>query len=230
MLSVTELNRLGILGGTFDPVHLGHVDAASAVRRALRLAEVRLIPTRVTPHRTREPQASAGHRLAMVELAVEGMDGLSASAVELRSEDPSYTSLMLEKLSKTGLQPWQLFFITGADAFAEIATWHNYPDVLDRSHFVVVSRKGLRASDLPRQLPDLASRIRHPNRADGRQPYDTTGIWLVDHDTRDISSSDVRWRLALGQSIDGLVNRSVSAYISRHHLYARVEADDTLHD
>ena len=240
MLRVSERTRVGILGGTFDPIHLGHVDAARAARSALQLDEVKLVPARVPPHRTRGPQASARQRLTMVQLTLEDVDvdvdvdgngnGLTVSDLELQSEDPSYTSVTLQKLRETGLQPWQLFFITGADAFAEIATWHDYPEVLNRSHFVVVSRTGHRASDLTTRLPDLASRMRVPDQTLGQDPIETPGIWLVERDTRDISSSDVRRRLASGLPIDDLVSRAVAAYISQHHLYAPGEPVTTLHE
>lgn len=214
----------------FDPIHLGHVDTACAAKGALHLDEVRLIPARVPPHRTHGPLASRQHRLTMVELAVNGIEGLHASDIELRSDDTSYTSLTLQRLGATGLQPWQLFFITGADAFAEIATWRDYPEVLDHSHFVVVSRRGLRASDLVRRLPDLATRMRHPNGPPRSLTEEPTRIWLIDHDTHDISSSDIRNRLASNQSISGLVHVAVDAYISGKKLYVAGNTDGALHD
>lgn len=234
MQGVSERIRVGILGGTFDPIHLGHVDVARAARSALRLDEVKLVPARVPPHRTHGPQASARQRLTMVRLTLEDVDvdgnGLTISDLELQSEDPSYTSVTLQKLRETGLQPWQLFFITGADAFAEIATWYDYPEVLNRSHFVVVSRTGHRASDLTTRLPDLASRMRVPDHTLGQDQIETPGIWLVERDTRDISSSDVRRRLVSGLPIDDLVSPAVTTYISQHHLYAPGEPVNTLHE
>lgn len=217
--------RVGILGGTFDPIHLGHLDAASAARRALRLTEVRLLPARIPPHRPPSAQAPAPDRLAMTALAVADVAGVTASDLELRAEGPSYTSRTLTALAETGLQPRQLFFIVGTDAFADIGSWYNFPDVLDCSHFVVVSRPGLPTAALEERLPSLAGRIGRPADSPALAADAAPKIWLVDADTRAISSSDIRRRVAAGRSIDRLVHPAVAAYIARHHLYAAAGAD-----
>ncbi len=223
--------RTGVLGGTFDPIHLGHQDVAVAARTALELDRVLLVPSRVPPHRTLGALASGAHRLALVELAAAAAPGLHASDFELSAAGPSYTSLTLERLAPTARDRLQLFFITGADAFAEIAAWHDYPGVLDRSHFIVVSRAGYRASSLPERLPDLASRMRSvPRRSDTAEERGTPTVWLVDAETRDISSSDIRRRLATGHPIDGLVSPTVAEYIERHRLYTSPHVDTALHD
>ena len=132
MTKVGHIERLGLLGGTFDPIHMGHLDAAVAARSALALDEVWLVPSRVPPHRHERPHSSPFHRFAMVALAVQEADHLVASDLELGVDGPSYTSGTLERLAAAGWAPWQLFFITGADAFAEIDTWMNYPALLDQ--------------------------------------------------------------------------------------------------
>src|SRR5690349_14244009 len=134
--------RLGILGGTLDPVHVGHVETALAARDALALDHILLLPSRVPPHRPIQPAASAFHRFAMTALAVNGIDGLAASDFELSAPGTSYTAGTLERLQASGLAASQIFFILGVDAFAEIETWHRYPSVLDMASFVVVSRPG----------------------------------------------------------------------------------------
>ena len=239
---MTGETRTGILGGTFDPVHLGHRDVAVAARTALGLDTVLLIPSRVPPHRHRAPVASGPDRLAMVELAAAAEPGLKASDLELTSDGPSYTSRTLDTLTG-GRNPSQFFFITGADAFAEISTWHDYPDVLDLSHFVVVSRPGHPTSQLKERHPALAHRMRHsalarrmrhPAQAhrtpllvdDPGRPADlSTAVWLVEAATRDISSSDIRMRRAAGHPIDDLVSPSVAAYVLEHRLYTDITPD-----
>ncbi len=119
--------RLGILGGTLDPVHTGHVETALAARHALALERVILMPSHIPPHRTTQPVASAYHRFAMAALAVNGVAGLEAWDMELCAPGPTYTADTLARLHADGLRPSQIFFITGADAFAEIATWSRYP-------------------------------------------------------------------------------------------------------
>jgi nicotinate (nicotinamide) nucleotide adenylyltransferase len=153
--------RLGLLGGTLDPIHLGHIETALAARTALGLDRVIVLPSRVPPHRAIQPAASGYHRFAMAALAVNGIDGLAASDLELCAPGPSYTADTLTRVQgESGLKAWQLFFITGADAFAEIATWHRYPEVLDLAQFVVVSRPGCSAESLRARLPDLRDRMR----------------------------------------------------------------------
>ena len=112
---------VGLLGGTFDPIHLGHLEAASAAARALSLDRVLLLPSRTPPHRNTEPRASVFHRFAMAALAAAER-GMSVSDLEVRREGPSYTASTLEALHRDGYAPAQLFFITGSDAFADVAT------------------------------------------------------------------------------------------------------------
>src|SRR5262245_34091585 len=118
--------RLGILGGTFDPIHYGHLDAAAAARSALSLDEILLVPASDPPHRPVDPRASGFHRFAMAALATRDIEGCRLSDLELQRSGPSYTALSLRDLHGAGWKPSQLFFILGADAFAEIASWHDY--------------------------------------------------------------------------------------------------------
>ena len=228
--------RTGLLGGTFDPIHQGHLDAAHVVRRALQLNEVLLIPARVAPHRAVLPRASAYHRFAMLALATAGQEALPVCDVELRSADPSYTSLTLQQLALSGYDPPQLFFITGADAFAEITTWYDFPAVLDHGHFAVVSRPGYPVSQLRSRLPDLSSRMRDVSDAIGSKIHidectATFSIWLIDATTSDASSSEIRRRLAAGKPLAGLTPPDVETYIRRHRLYLPSRpAADQLHE
>ena len=150
---------IGILGGTFDPIHCGHLAVACAAREALGLDAVKLVPTRTPPHRSRAPYASIYHRFAMTALAALSAEGLEVSDLELDAPGPSYTSMLLEGLHGEGYDASHIVFIIGADAFAEIATWHNYPAILNRCHFAVISRPGQQADELRARLPDLADRF-----------------------------------------------------------------------
>lgn len=217
---MTTPRRLGVLGGTFDPIHLGHLDAARAARRALDLDDVLLMPARVPPHKAAAPLASAWHRFAMAALAASDQPDLRVSDIELQEAGPSYTARTLDRLAQAGYRPGQIFFISGTDAFAEITAWRDYPDLLDRSHFVVVSRPGNAADHMPRRLPDLAARMRSPRGADTTAgDADATGIWLVAAPTRDVSSSSVRACVGRGQAVDRLVPPAVATHIARHDLY-----------
>jgi nicotinate-nucleotide adenylyltransferase len=213
--------RLGILGGTLDPVHTGHIEAARAARRLLTLERVLLMPSRVPPHRTVQPVASRYHRFAMAALAVQGVDGLEVSDLELCVPGTSYTSDTLARLHALGIGPSQIFFITGADAFAEIETWHRYPEVLDMASFVVVTRPGHDAEALPARLPLLAARMRplSARAAASGEP----AVFLVNAPTPDVSSTEIRRRLRAGESIAGLVPVAVEAHIRQHRLYSGLE-------
>jgi nicotinate-nucleotide adenylyltransferase len=215
--------RLGIIGGTFDPIHVGHLAAARAAQDALHLERVRFIPSARPPHRTDSPDASEYHRLQMVRLAVADAPGWEVSDLELTREGPSYTYDTLATIAREGLSPLQMFFITGADAFAEIATWRRYPDVLDRSHFVVVARPGTTLDSLAARLPDLASRMTTALAATRPTRATRPNIILLEAKTPDVSATDIRQRVARGESIAGLVPAAVAAYIDRNLLYGEID-------
>jgi nicotinate-nucleotide adenylyltransferase len=127
---MTARRRGGILGGTFDPIHCGHLDVGSAAQAALALEELLVLPSSIPPHRP-QPVASSYHRFAMVALAIAGRRGWRAVDLELREDGMSYTSETLRDFRDHGFSAQELFFVTGADAFLEIATWKNYPAVLE---------------------------------------------------------------------------------------------------
>jgi nicotinate-nucleotide adenylyltransferase len=209
--------RIGILGGTLDPIHLGHLDTAAAARAALAIERVLIVPSHVPPHRT-PPLASAYHRFAMAALAVNGIAGLVVSDEELCAPGPSFTADTLDRLHARGFTRTQIFFITGADAFAEIATWRRYPEVLEMAQFVVISRPGFAATTLPDRMPALAARM--TTAEGGTATAAQASIFLVDAATRDISSTDIRARLARGEAVSGLVPAAVERHIAQHGLYA----------
>jgi nicotinate-nucleotide adenylyltransferase len=202
--------RIGLLGGTLDPIHVGHLDAAEAARTSLGLDTVVVIPSHDPPHRSVDPHASAFHRFAMVALAIDGRAAYRASDTELRRDGPSYTALTLRDWHASGWEPTQLFFIIGADAFAEIATWYEYPAILDACQFALVSRPGTTVREALARTPDLQKRV-------------GVNIHLVEAPTAAVSSTEVRARLAAGASIDGLVPSAVARHIAAHQLYRTVD-------
>ena len=220
---MTRTGRIGLLGGTFDPFHHGHLAAALAADAALDLDAVHLIPAHIPPHRTLQPSASPEHRFAMVALGIAETPGLLVDDRELHAEGPSYTSRTLAAYAAQGWQASQIFFITGADAFAEIATWHDYPAILTRSHFVVVSRPGRDAASLRDELPSLADRMRvadastPPKQADTAEP----AIWLVHAKTPAVSATAIRLAAASNRAIAGMTPLLVEQHIARHGLYGR---------
>ena len=198
--------RLGVLGGTFDPIHYGHLDAAAAARDSLSLDAVLFLPAHDQPLRTNQTGASGFHRFAMATLATNACAAYRVSDLELMREGMSYTIDTLRHLHAEGWGASQLFFILGADAFAEIARWRGFPDVLDAARFVVVARPGVSLESAIARTPAIGSRVS-----------------LIEARTRDVSSTVIRQRLSAGESIDDLVPAAVSRHILAHHLYGAVD-------
>jgi nicotinate-nucleotide adenylyltransferase len=213
----TAARRIGILGGTFDPIHWGHLDVADAAVNELKLSRLFVITSNVPPHRP-QPLASSYHRFAMVALAVLDRPEWRAADLELRHDAPSFTSRTLDLFHERGYLSSELFFVIGADAFAEIASWRDYPKILDAAHFAVVSRPGFPVNEMPGRLPKLADRMARP-------PIDAIAqidplIILIDAPTADVSSTAIRKHLADGKPIDGLVPPHVQQHIEHHGLYS----------
>ena len=224
-------HRLGVLGGTFDPIHNGHVRAAEAARTVLDLETIRVVPAHDPPHRPVDPRASVFHRFALVALAINGLTQWELSDAELTRSGPSYTADTLRSLHAEGWSPSQIFFILGSDAFAEIATWYEFPAVLDAANFAIVARPGTTLAQATSRTEAVSQRLRPvgPDGAVASISTVNTGIFLIEADTPDISSTDIRNRLAAGRSIDNLVPAAVARYIRRQHLYDSSAAVNDLH-
>lgn len=229
---MTQGRRLGVLGGTFDPIHVGHLDAADAAQRALGLTDVLFVPSSDPPHRPIDPHASVFHRFAMIALAIQERERWRTSDVEVARPGPSYTVDTLRAIRAGGWDPLQIFFILGADAFAEIATWHEYPVVLDEANFAVITRPGTTLEAALSRAPSLAGRVRamRSGEAPHAVPPDTTGLFPVSAQTRDVSSTAIRARLAEGLPIDGLVAPAVARYIAANELYVSPLSSETVDD
>jgi nicotinate-nucleotide adenylyltransferase len=216
------METIGLFGGTFDPIHLGHLQAAAEVRRRARLDRILFIPSYLPPHKKTGAVASAADRLRMVELACLRRPGFEASAIEVEAREKSYSILTLRKLRATAPQA-RLFFILGVDAFQDIGTWREYHRVLEECYFIVMGRPGF---DLDRARDVLDGGLRA---AIG--PLPTGGaaaagplpppvrVFLAPIRALDISSTDIRARVRRGLSLDGLVPKSVAAYIRDRQLY-----------
>jgi nicotinate-nucleotide adenylyltransferase len=212
--------RLGVFGGTFDPIHVGHLDAAAAAREALALDDILFVPSHVPPHRSADPRATMFHRFAMVALAIGGQAASRASDVELRRTGASYTYETLAGLHTAGWAPSQLFFILGADAFAEIAQWREFDRVVEGTNLAVVGRTGTSLESALARTP-LQPRVRPLDQA--REPPASTGLYLIEAATRDVSSTRIRTELTAGRSIAHLVPEAVERHIIKHGLYGAVD-------
>ena len=214
---------LGVLGGTFDPIHTGHLRLAEEAREALGLASVRLIPAGQPPHRG-EPGSTAEDRLAMAQLAAAGNPGFRVDDGEVRARQKSYTVFTLERL-RAELGPQRpLVLILGADAFAGLPSWHRWSDLFALAHIAVANRPGyaphgrrwpatlspeLDAACAGRHTADPADLRRAP--AGRVVPFDMTPLA--------ISASLIRDLVRNGHSARYLLPESVLDYIAVHHLY-----------
>jgi len=218
------MTAYGVLGGTFDPVHLGHLHAARCVRLAFALSEVVLVPSAIPPHKSRPGLAPMEDRLAMVRLAAREETWLSVSTAELDRGGVSYTIDTLTEMRGTRPHARPLF-ILGTDAFLELRTWREPDALVRRFDLVVVDRPG---SSLPAGAPDpaLASLLQTvpfspgaglalldaPRPAQGR-------VFRLEIPLCDVSSSEVRRCIARGAPLDLLVPPAVARYIQDQGLY-----------
>ncbi|MBN1659210.1 MAG: nicotinate-nucleotide adenylyltransferase [Anaerolineae bacterium] len=196
--------RVGVLGGTFDPIHDGHLVAAQEAWHQLTLDYVLLLPAGDPPHKSGHRFASARHRVCMVELAIAGRDHLSVSHVDLDRPGPHYTADALALLQEELGPEVRLYFIEGADSLAEVSTWHQPERVLAAANLAVVGRPGysVNLDALEARLPGLSQRIH----------------W-VSMPALAISSTDLRLRVRTGRPISYLLPACVEAYIYEHRLY-----------
>jgi nicotinate-nucleotide adenylyltransferase len=218
MTDVAE--AVGFLGGTFDPVHLGHLAIAEEVRSRLALSRVLLAPTAVPPHKTAGRLSPADVREAMLRLALRGRVGLELCTLELR-RDVCYTIDTLRRL-RDGDPSLRPLLVLGTDALAQIHTWRDYRELLEEFDVVVADRAG---QELQRVRPDLESAIADrivdlPAREDGAGGR----IYRLPFEPIAVSSSAIRRRASRGESLAGLVPPAVAEYIDRTALYRRENA------
>jgi len=195
--------RIGIMGGTFDPIHFGHLITAEEVRLAFQLDEVVFVPCGTPPHKKDYALTPAWHRYLMVELAVADNPRFRTSRVEVDRDGPSFTVDTIREFRDEYGQHVQLYFITGADAILEILTWRENRTLLELCRFIAATRPGYALGELDRRLgPEFAARI---------DQVTVPGI--------EISSSDIRARVREGKPIQYLTPRPTVSYIRKHGLY-----------
>ena len=207
--------RIGLLGGTFDPIHIGHLRAALEVAEQFALDELRLIPSARPPHRG-TPQVSAQARLDMVRLAVDGVAPLRVDDRELWRDKPSWTIDTLESLRAELGSEVQLLLLVGWDAFCGLPTWHRWQELLDHCHILVLQRPDA-DSEAPEMLRDLlaARSVSDPQALKGPAGQ-IAFVWQM---PLAISATQIRERLAGARSVRFLVPDAVLAYIHAHGLY-----------
>lgn len=198
--------RIGLMGGTFDPIHYGHLVTAEGARVEFGLERVWFVPSGWPPHKSAMDVTPAEHRYLMTVLATLSNPYFEVSRLDIDRPGPSYTVDTVEQ-ARHGLPPdAELYFITGADAILEILTWKQPERLLERCHLIAATRPGYDLERLESALGELFRRFRHR-------------IAVVQVPGLSISSSDIRQRVRRGQPIRYLVPEPVVDYIYKHRLY-----------
>ena len=213
---MTDARALGVLGGAFDPVHIGHLRGAIAVREHLGLERVDLLPAAQSPLKD-AATVTAADRLAMLEAAVRGVPGLGIDARELAREGPSYTVDTLTELRREVGQVLPLIWIVGTDILPALPRWSRWQQLLELAHLVILERPG---ADSP---PLAVTQWLDQHRIDQNALLTSAagGVMTLDQPVLDIASSDIRALLAAGRDPRFLLPDVVMEYIKRHKLFMR---------
>jgi nicotinate-nucleotide adenylyltransferase len=212
--------RLGVFGGTFNPIHVGHLRAVIEVQEAFTLDRLLLIPSANPPHKGAEDIAAAQDRLQMVRLAVEGLPSLEASDVELARSGPSYTIETLRYFRNFFGPESVIHFVVGADAFSEITTWKSYHQLFATAHFIVMTRPGCKLNNPEHFIHTHISKDYRYDATAGRYSHPRwCSISCLNITHLDISATQIRDWIRHGRSIRFLVPDTVEAFIKTRGLY-----------
>jgi nicotinate-nucleotide adenylyltransferase len=212
------IRKTGILGGTFDPVHCGHLALAEAAGKLCGLSEIVLLPAAVPPHKQHKVITPFYHRFAMLTAAVEAYPALHVSSIEQLLPKPSYTIDTLKYLQLHSAGEVELYFITGADAFLDIQSWKQYRNVLKTCHFIVFTRSGNKNKKLHALFKQLE--YTKNDTAWYNSKYNKI-IYTSVHSLPVVSSSNIRKLIARNKAVNKLIPEEVREYIARHELYKK---------
>lgn len=214
------MKKIGLFGGTFDPVHNGHLAVGQAVVDRFSLDEVVFIPAASPPHKPGEQISGFSHRLAMLKLAIAEKKCFSVSEIEAERSGPSFTIDTLALLQQRFDKEVSFFFITGLDAFAEIHTWKSYRKLLAATSFVVIDRPSHSCCDLKQIIALRLAAYAEEEPGVWKSPWQSR-IYSLDMEPVHVSSTMIRERLKSGQTLKGLLPSSVETYIHSQNLYTR---------
>lgn len=222
-MSEERRQRIGVYGGTFDPLHNGHFQVAKAILQAFALDEMLFVPAFVPPHKRKQAISSLFHRLAMLALATAREPQMFVSAIELEAPTRPYTIETLQRLQAARPQA-QLFFVMGADSFRDVTMWRDHERLLNDFSAIVATRPGYleEAENIAAHLaPELQRRI--VDLRGGRFPATTNltapHVYLTDYIEVDVAATYVREQAAQGQAVDDFTPPAVAAYIAKYRLY-----------
>jgi len=218
--------RIALFGGTFDPVHNGHLAVARAAARRFRLDRVLFVASGSPPHKRSRPLTPFAHRFAMLALATAGETRFEPSLLEADNSITHYSIVTVPRVKRALGRGDRLFFLIGVDAFLDIATWRSPEKLLHECDFIVASRPGFRLKDVLAALPPAAKKVATRNAGKGgvagkSLSLGRTKIYLLDGVKSSASATEVRAVARRGRSLGRLVPTAVAAYILKAGLYRR---------
>jgi nicotinate-nucleotide adenylyltransferase len=233
--------NIGLFGGTFDPIHRGHLALALAARERCKLSRILFVPANVPPHKQAQPLSEFAHRYAMIALATEQERAFEPSLLEAPEdceergsskggnkkslEKPNYTIDTVKRIKRSLKRSDRLFLLIGIDAFADIAKWHESEALFRECEFVVASRPGFSLADVANALPaslrprQEVTRPFHKQEARGELVLSGVTIHLLDQVYQPVSSTAIRQAVAAGKSLARFVEPAVADYIKKTGLY-----------
>ena len=209
---------MGLFGGTFNPIHLGHLRGAEEIREVFHLEEMIFVPSSIPPHKMTEEVIEASHRLEMVRLAVSGNPYFSVSDVEISRPGKSYSIETIKYFQERRQDTF--FFILGSDAFVEIETWKEFQNLFSLCHFIVMTRPGSQ-KEIPPLPRALAPNFRYASEKKAWVHVSGYMLYFKEISFLDISSTKVRELIEKGRSVRYLIPPEVETYIREHSLYRR---------
>jgi nicotinate-nucleotide adenylyltransferase len=213
--------KIGILGGTFNPIHFGHLRPAEEIRQQFKLSKIIFIPSAMPPHKDDQAVIDPSHRMKMVDLAITGNDAFASSDIEIKRSGKSYTIDTIREL-KGCYQDVEFYFILGADAFLEINTWYKWTELFKECEFIVMNRPGAPRVSPAKLLPaEVKDEFKWRPRKKEFVHSSAHRIYMVQVSALDISSKQIREMVREGRSIRYLLPRRVMEYILEHQLYRK---------
>jgi len=215
--------RIGLFGGTFNPIHFGHINVSTEIKKKFELDTIYMIPSAIPPHKRRQEVADAQDRLNMTRLAVSGLDGYIVSDVELTRSGPSYTIDTINYFRKALSEDTKMYLILGMDAFLEIDTWMSYKELFTKLPLIIMSRPGteyLKHHQLETYIQDkISDNYWFEEEKNCFMHQTKQSIYLVTVTPYDISSTEIRKRIRQQKPLQNIIPEPVEQYIRSEGLY-----------
>ncbi len=221
----TKIKKIGLLGGTFDPVHFGHLRIGEEILKQYALCRVEFMPARIPPHKVNQPLSPISLRLEMLRLATEGNPLFRVSEAEACREELSFLVDTLQEYRDRYPSEVSLYFIMGMDSYLEISTWHRYYELFSLSHFIITSRPGYKRPHLDDVVsPEVAASFTESKKNNGCLTHESGHkIYFQETTLLDISARMLRKKIRQGETVRYLLPEKVLDYINQNGLYLNRE-------